>query len=520
MRFLLFSFFIATLLSCSKEPASWETRVSAPLVKATLGLDNLIADSLIQINNDQSVAIRLKRNILTFRVDSLIEIPADTVERKFSIAPLASFTFNPGQTFYETNDQFEFDNIGAQLSKAIIKDGILKFHAENTIPSPLDFVLEIPGASIEGSTLNIKKTVPGSNAGQNGILDFNIDLRDYSLDLRGPDHYSYNSLGVNFRLTIPQDGDAVTVYNTDFVNLQLTYSGLEVAYAKGYLGTLNQSVKESTSLPDFKNFNDAILDLENSTATLNFSNGFGVDIQAHISQIKGWNTSQNTSLSLQSSFIGNTINLSRAAYSDDRITPFEKSYLLDNGNSNIDEMLELLPDSIRIQADINVNPFGNISNYNDFVSYESTITCILDAYIPLTLSLSNITLRDTATFDFKDDPTFVINNGILYLAAANGFPANVKISLQALNQDNRVMLSLDNYLTGDGVIRGRTDSIPRNSILKYNLNDAVVLALKQASKIAIKADFETTNYPDKMTFTSSDSLHILISSDINSTINF
>lgn len=520
MRVLLFFLIPAVLISCSKEPVSWDTQVSAPLVKTSLGLKNLIADSLIQAGLDQSVGIQLKRNILTFRVDSLVEIPADTVERQFSIAPLASFTLNPGQTFYQTNDQFEFDNVEAQLSEAIVKDGILKFHAENSIPNPLDFVLEIPGASINGIGIHIETTLPASNAGQNGILDFDINLADYTLDLTGPNHYGYNTFAVNFRLTIPEDGDAVTVFNSDFVNLQLTYSGLEVAYAKGYLGTLNQNIKENTTLADFKKFNEAILDLENSTANLTFSNGFGVDIQAQVSQIKGWNTSKNTSLALQCSFIGSTINLSRATYTGERILPFEKSYLLNNGNSNMDEMLELLPDSIQIQANVSLNPFGNISNYNDFVSYESTITCALDAYIPLTLSLSNLTLRDTAAFQFADDDTFIVRDGILYLAAANGFPANIKLSLQALNENNMVLVSLDNYVEGDIQISGRSDSIPANSILKYSLNDAVILVLKQATKIAIKANFETTNYPEKMTFKSSDSLNILISSDINSTINF
>ncbi len=520
MRVLLLFIFISLLMSCSKAPANWDTQVSTPLVRATLGLDNLVADSLIQINDDQSVGIRLKRDILTFKVDSLVEIPADTVERKFSISPLASFTLNPGQTFYQTNDEFEFNSIEAQLSEAIIKNGILKFHAENTIPNPLDFVLEIPGASLNGVVLQIETTVPGSSSGQNGILNFEIDLTNYTLDLTGTSQYGYNSLSVNFRLTIPQDGGTVTVFNPDFVKLQLTYSGLEVAYAKGYLGTINQNVKEGSSLSDFKKFNEAILDLENSTAELIFSNGFGVDIQAHVSQIKGWNTSKNTSLSLQSSFIGNTINLSRASYPSDRIIPFEKFYLLDNGNSNLDEMLELLPDSIQILANIDVNPFGNISNYNDFVSYESTIKCAIDAYIPLTLSLSNLTLRDTAAFEFTDDDTFVISDGKLFVVAANGFPANIKLSLQALDENNMVLINLDNYLEGDGLIIGRTDNTPKNSILKYSLNEAVTLVLKQATKIAITADFETTNYPDRITFTSNDSLNILISADINSTINF
>lgn len=519
MRALLILLVTASLFACTREPTRWDTTQNVPLVKADLSLDDLIEDSLIQVNADQTVGIRLRRELLSFRVDSLVKIPSDTIERAFTIAPLAEFTLNPGQTFYQTDDNFEFDNMEAQLSQAIIKAGILHFHAENTIPSPLDFLLSIPGASIDGEPLQIEATVPPSSSGENGMLDLDVDLSDYSLDLTGADGFGYNMLTVNFSLTIPDEGGTVVVFNDDFVNMQLTYAELEVAYARGYLGTLTDDINQSTTLSDFKNFNEAILDIQNSSAEIKFSNGFGVDIQAEIFQIKGWNTSKNTALALTGSFIGNTINLSRATYSNGRILPFDKTYQLDNGNSNLDAMLELLPDSLRIRANIAVNPFGNISNYNDFVSYHSKITASLDAYIPLSVGLSGLALRDTATFEFGDDKNVSVKSGKLYLAAGNGFPVNISLSLKALNANNEIVLDLDNYAESD-FIAGRTDSVPVQSIVQYNINEAVMTILKDATKIAIKADFETTNYPDRMTFTNNDSLRILISSDINATFNF
>lgn len=527
MRLLSCILLLCCAWSCSRQPARWDMDNSLPLLRSNLGIGDIIADSLIEINPDQSVGIRFEKDLFSFQIDSLTEISPDTITREFSIAPLASFTLNPGQTFFQSSDEFTFGSLETRLSEARIKNGTLRFRAINTIASPLNFVLTVPGATLEGVPLTVSTTVPPAADGQNGELILNLPLEDYVLNLGGTDGYGYNTLSVNFRLILPPDGDAVTVFNTDFVQLDLTYSNLNIAFAKGYLGSWSDLVNQSTSFDDFRKFNSALLDLETAEATLTFFNSFGVDIQADIFQIKAWNTHTNTGLSLQSPFIGSTLNLSRGDLSGDRILPFEKSFDLSPTNSNLVALLELLPDSVKFQAHIAVNPFGNISNFNDFITTDSELRANLKAYIPLRFSLSNISLLDTVVIAHTPQPGFEVQNGELFLYAENGFPADIRLSLTALSADRLPLLQLNNYLdststeasTDIRLIAGRTDTIPAKSLLRYRLNEAATDILKRASSIAIIADFETANYPERVTFQAADSLKILISTHFSSTVN-
>lgn len=518
---ILIAVLLSLLFACKKEPTSWDTILSVPLVRTNLGIGDLIPDSLLEIGTDQSVAIRVNENIFSLGIDSLIDIEPDTVSKMFSIAPLVQFTFNPGQTFYSTVETFEFNGVEAQLSEMTLKGGKLILNAENSIDGNLNFVLKIPKAFRNGESLIISETIPAGSASGNGFLHKEIDITDYNLDLTGLSGNEFNTLTVQFILSNPANGEPITAYNTDFVSLELTYSNMEVEYAKGYLGSENLNLSESSLFSGLNDFNDVIIDLDDVQAELIFSNGFGLDIQAEIFELKSWNTLTGESLNLQNYFIGSSINLSRAGYNGEEILPFYKTYTLNNSNSNITEMLELIPDSIKINAQASLNPFGNISNYNDFISHQSKLSCDLNLLIPMKFGLTNLSIRDTTKLEWPGNGNVSLESGNLYLLARNSFPANISLELNALDKSNNVVLQLNNYLKDpEGLISGREVNESAYSLLKFSLDEFAVNQLKNAERIAIKGKFETTGYPETVIFHESDSLKIIISSDLNSTFTF
>ena len=522
MQKLLFLILIGVLvISCKKEPTSWDTSISAPILKSNLGIGDLIADSLLEIGDDQTVAIRINENIFNFGIDSLIDIEPDTVSKVFSIAPIPEFTFNPGQTFYNSDETFEFAGIEAQLSNAILKSGSLYLKAENTIESNLDFILNIPRAIKDGHSLSISASIPPSTISGNGILEIEVDMADYSLDLSGIDGNSYNILEVEFTLTNPIENDPITVINTDFVNLFLSYSELDVSYALGYFGSELLDLNEASSFSVLEDYRESVLDLSSVEADLIFSNGFGVDIQASIYQLKAFNAYSERMVTLENSLIGSTINLSRAIDNGGTVTPFLKTISLNSTNSNIADFIEIIPDSIKILANADLNPFGNISNYNDFLSAESSLRCDVDIRIPLQLSLSNLILNDTTDITWPTDESFQVNSGVLYLKAENSFPAELSLQLIALDGNNNALLDLNTYLSdSQGTIGGSPDHLPILSLLKYTLDENAIEQMEKAEKIAIRASFETAAYPQEVNFYQEDSLRLLISTDINSKITF
>jgi len=521
MRKLFFITFLVLLIcSCKKDMTSWDTDLSAPLAMSRLGIADLLPDSIIEVDGDQRVSLAFHENIFEFGIDSLLDIEPDTVQKSFSIAPLLEFTFNPGQTFYSSDETFNFDGIEAQISHAILKNGSFYLRATNMIAGPLDITLIIPKATKNGVALQITETVPSADSSGPGILEKDIDVSDYELDLTGLSGNAYNELKVEFILKNPIDGEPITAYKDDVVKLELSYSQLGLKYAKGYFGSESLAISEGSYFEILKDFNDAVINLKEAIADIRFSNGFGVEVQASVFQLKGLNNTTTNVLSLNHSLIGSSINLSRATYNDGNVSPVVKSYLLNNSNSNITEWIEVLPDSIKINAQANLNPFGNISNYNDFISDKSKLSCDIDLRIPLQLSLSNLVFKDTTSIEWPNDDNFMIQSGILYLFAKNSFPANVHLQLTGLDDFNQAILDLNYYLENSSasgstaLIAGSSDNILVSSLLKFNLDAEAVAKMNEVSKVAIRAKFETENYPEEVTFTANDSLHILISTDI------
>lgn len=520
-RILIICFLLLISLSCKKEPTSWNTSVNIPIIKTSLGIGDLIPDSLLEFGRDQSVSIRLEETLFDFGIDSLIEIEPDTISKSFSIAPLLEFTFNPGQTFYSSDESFAFSSVEAQLSQAILKDGKLILNAENTIDGDLNFKLTIAKAFKNGESLIITETIPASSANENGFLHREIDIADYDLDLSGPNGTQFNTLEVQFALSNPADGEPIIAYNSDIVKLSVSYSNLDVKFAKGYLGTEVLVINESSVFNAFDGYNDALIDVDEVNAELTFTNGFGIDIQASIFQIKAFNSITENSISLSNSLIGSSINLSRAELNGYDPIPYSKAYTLNNSNSNITALLELLPDSIYISANADLNPLANISNYNDFISDQSRLRADINLLIPLKLSLTNISVRDTSELNWPNTEDFLIESGNLFLHALNSFPVDVDLQVRALDNSNNVLLNLNSYLKdSESSILGRNAGEPTSSLLKFSLDNHAMNQLKRAEKIAVSGHFETTNYPEAVIFNESDSLKIVISSDLNSKLTF
>ncbi len=100
MKKLILSFFLIGLLisSCRKdlENPSWDTQLLAPLVNASLDINNILPDSILQANADSSMKIVYNSDIYNLSMDTLFQIPDTIIKNGYNI-PLST-TLTPGQT--------------------------------------------------------------------------------------------------------------------------------------------------------------------------------------------------------------------------------------------------------------------------------------------------------------------------------------------------------------------------------------------------------------------------------------
>src|SRR5687768_16129445 len=92
-RILLFVLLLALagLFSCRKEFGNpeWDVDGLVPILKTSLNFNDLIADSLLQENPDNSLTLVYNNNVYSLTADSLFEIPNyDTTRKYYFSVPL------------------------------------------------------------------------------------------------------------------------------------------------------------------------------------------------------------------------------------------------------------------------------------------------------------------------------------------------------------------------------------------------------------------------------------------------
>jgi len=106
---------IAIGLSCRKDGTgpSWDVEILAPLLRAELSLQNIIADSLLSTAPDSALSIVYKGTAHRFSLDTLVNIPDETVQQTF-ISPLVSAYLQPGDPipFFGSQQETEQFNTG------------------------------------------------------------------------------------------------------------------------------------------------------------------------------------------------------------------------------------------------------------------------------------------------------------------------------------------------------------------------------------------------------------------------
>ena len=83
---------IFTLSSCKKGPGSspnWNTSLLTPLLQSSMGIHDLLPDSLVQTNSDNSVSLVFSNSLYHFSLtDQTVKIPDTTIKASFSLQSL------------------------------------------------------------------------------------------------------------------------------------------------------------------------------------------------------------------------------------------------------------------------------------------------------------------------------------------------------------------------------------------------------------------------------------------------
>jgi hypothetical protein len=285
------------------------------------------------------------------------------------------------------------------------------------------------------------------------------------------------------------DADSIWITPQDSVFIVSTFDELKVEYVHGYFGRQDYNDKGSSAFELFSSIKSGTFDLAHINGKLNITNFTGMDLQLSMDKISAYRSADQKEVLLNDPIVGQTINISRAvekSYGLDHVIPATVSFTLDQ--SNLDELIEMQPDSLRFVMSGKLNPMGNISGGNDFMYFDKSIIATFGLEIPLNLSINNLLIEDTAELDIQD--TEDLKSGAFYMYVDNMFPFDLKLQLYLTDQSGQIV---DSLLAGQTeVSSAQIDQngfaiSPSKNMLKIPLTAEKIALLHKYKDILIRA---------------------------------
>lgn len=428
-----------------------------------------------------------------------------------NIVPYEGIAVLPDQDVFNEDTVIAFNLDEVRLTEVLLEEGTIEATGTSTIEDTVKFSYEIPGATLEGAPFVLYMEIPPAVNNIANQVTQSFDFSNYRLDLRGENFDTVNCLYTIANGWIDSTGVLSHIsLEDDSLSYTLHIKNLKPKYIKGYLSkdTLNPDPHSST----LDLFNDLAghLDLEKVQSTLAIENGFGISAQLKINDFSVTNKA-NESLALSGSAAQNPIMIDAAT--DNPFEGSEQTIIIDESNSNIDDLIEFFPKSITLSSSVIINPNDEAEG---FLYAEHGINSSLMLEMPLSFSSDGLFLTDT--IEFSTEVPSELNNGKFQLIIDNEYPFGTEVSMQLLNNNMNVIESFDRLAIVEAAIVATDGSLVEASRSIVDIPDENLGYSLNNSAYIIFQTILTTNGEAYQTITSEQGISVKLVGKINQAI--
>lgn len=490
-------------LSCTTSGTSWDLDATGPVVETTFDLSQAIGIENLAFQPDSAVFISFNDTVYTIDLDTLAVVPDTSYLFDFKWT-LPSFTIDSNIGFtlppYTVKIKFGVSN-RFNITAVRIKSGNLRVKFQSFIPRDLDIQFSIPQATLDGVPFQTTESIQAATSVGFSTFEKIIDLKNYYLDLRGPNLNEYNVIYLYVTPTVKPAGNPINLINNQIL-FSITNDILKVKinYGEGYVKPANENINSNfLSLGTSKFIKGGILDIDSLRLGVKLINTMGVDMRVRFDQIRSINDRTGVQKYLSHPIIGNYINLQMAQNLHNPTNPvqhYDYTVWFTPQNSNLDELVENIPDRFRMNLLLDINPLANSTANNNFFYTTQPPKIAIDLKAPLKFSVNQLQFVDTITNPLFDEIQLDrFQSGTFTLIAENKFPIGLKIQLYPLNENGISTDSLfsdtDNTVAPAPVnILFRVEQ-PYTSTLTIPFDEMKAQNIKHSQKLLIKAQFTT-----------------------------
>lgn len=486
-KFFLFFLTLGLLFwSCTPDfgKPKWNVGTKIPIVSTKISFDKIIrGNEFFKGADTGNIAyIKYKQNLVTLKLDTLFRLPDTTSVETFTI-PVGPLNFAPGQILQNDTINTKYRLSGVELHETKFRTGKMILEIFSNIEEEIEIQYLIPESFKNGEQFKFTTYAPAGTFANPTIFRDTFDLADFTMDLRGQRKNNFNTVTAMFMTRISPNGNIVVLNQGNYLTINTTIVDAVPEYVKGYFKNQTFKVERQSSDADvFSIFKSGNLTFSKPEISLFVQNQVGVDFAANEFNISGENTQSGIEVELQSSVLNN-LRVSRAFLNPNQDPPYRSNNInlsINAQNSNLSDVLANLPNKIWYDAELQVNPLGNISGYNDFIYYNSGIALGLEVLLPMQFSsINNLMMVDTADFVFTAEPGYEsIQNGFLQMIVNNHFDFSIKPGIKVLDEN-------DNYIF---TLLAPEVTVPKVSeqTIPIRVNQAILQMMYAGSKMVIE----------------------------------
>lgn len=449
-------------------------------VKGEVTLSDIVEpnDTLIFDNELLKLVFR-KDSVLNFGLDDFYtSFPGESFE---NTVPVISDTMS---TVYDTLDIDPGEDIKLRSMK--VSGGQVSYSF--TSWCSFDTRINIRSSEIEIGGVPLDVTIDIAADGvTTGVIDLNGALISFYADTLQP----YNRLPLQYEITVPQEP---TIYSiSDIVKINVEFEEPDFDYLTGYFGNYTEEMERDTIDLDMEELFSRLsgsIHISDPSITVNYFNSFGMPIRVNVGA-KGMNDDDEVSLARD------PVDLDYPTGPDNR--DISSSFVIDQDNSSLPELISMLPYEIQFDGSAAVNPGGE--TMDNIIFGDSRFIAGVEVEVPMEFRMSNLQLSDTldnfmAAEPGEDDPLQDMEELEFSLYMENGFPLGVLVMIELY--DSTSMTVLETLDTGELFTAAPVDAEGRVTEPGVGTEDieftrSFLDAAQEADKIILTFTLNTTD---------------------------
>lgn len=470
LLFISLLFLVQSCMDAPKEPIApiWDIELNVPVGTKTFTIEDIV-------EKQDQITIVSPTRILKFSTE---KIQQDTT---LDFLLNNTFDMEADTSFPVIGTGFEFNMIVAKdslrMDSADIQDGEVKYRIRNNNPFQVFVNIVFPGFTRRiGVTIDTFKI--STNVQANQTIQVSVPINNYKY--KQPPNQPFGATRPGVWIKIGVSSSVIGTGQTLEMRFQIenlrfrNFAGLVKPFD---LGTKSQTVENDLS-GDLRDFIKGVT-FEQASLTLNASTTFrGYDVLLKGFQIIGKYKNGSPPIYL----LFNGVNYK------DLLIPAGQTVteVLSTTNTNINQFIKAVPDSIQVKAVIVMNPqyrSGSISSA-DKVSFSAQ----LEAYSKM--KIENSVVTDTAEVDWEQDTRDKISKGndaLLQIDINNGLPFDIQFVGYFLDKNKNKLF----YYTRQTGTASSADTVINISAASINASGEVTAPRNSTIRLSLsKVDFE------------------------------